>query len=240
MYPPGCHAEPEGSAALQLIQAKMLLKVSNKTEYSTELLENLVQFVTPEEWKHLEQSNESFYLITFPKLRAYKGWNQAEFNGRAITVHILPLLELPLYGNRVIREGRGPAIIGGGYAPKKYQLPKKEQLPLRNFTEWLLAHIAHEVHHAYLHWLDPNNFTNAKKSLVAQAIQEKDCERYAVKVVKKWREAHGRKDLPFPQLKSIRRRVREENERIDAVQQKFDDFLDRIKNEGKSSPQQPP
>ena len=88
----------------------------------------------PEEWKHLEQSNESCYPITFPKLSAYRGWNQAKFNGRAITVHIVPLLELPLYGNRVIREGRGPAIIGGGLAG----LPQSLECPYasRFWCEW--------------------------------------------------------------------------------------------------------
>jgi hypothetical protein len=106
---------------------------------------------------------------------------------------------------------------------------------LTNFTEWLLSHIAHEIHHAYLHWINPQNYVDATRLLTAEAKQEKDCERYAVKVVRNWREKHGRKDLPFPQLKGIRKRVRVENTRIDEAQRKYDNFLDKISTESKSS-----
>jgi hypothetical protein len=134
------------------------------------LLESLEQFAIPDDWKHLQQITDSFYPVAFRKPR---GWHQATFDGHTITVRIPPLLDLPFYGNRVIREGRGPAILGGGYAPQKYQLPKREQLPLTNFTEWLLAHIAHEIHHAYLHWINPQNYVDARQSLTAEAEQEK-------------------------------------------------------------------
>jgi hypothetical protein len=87
------------------------------------LLESLVQFATPEDWKHLQHNVDSFYPITFRE-RKYE-LLQGKFNGRAIIIDIPDLLDLPFYGNRAILRGRGPAVLGGGYLPDKYQLPKK-------------------------------------------------------------------------------------------------------------------
>jgi hypothetical protein len=77
--------------------------------------------------------------------------------------------------------------------------------------------VAHEFHHAYLHRLNPQNYVNAMK--------EQDCERYAIKVVKKWRVEHGEKDLRFAELEGIEARIAEENIRIQKAQDKFNKFL---------------
>jgi hypothetical protein len=203
------------------------LKVTNETAYSTELLESIVQFATPEDWRHLRQDADSSYPITFRE--GNYELLQGEFNGGAITINIPHLLRLPFYGNRVIQRSQGPAILGGGYLPEKYQLPEDEQLPLVNFTEWLLAHVAHEIHHAYLHWLNPENYVNALKPLsAAQTEQENACERYAISVLKRWGIEDGKKDLPFAQLKGIRKRVRNESERVDEIQSRFNRYHDKL------------
>jgi len=44
------------------------------------------------------------------------------------------------------------------------------QLQARNHD---VAHIAHEIHHAYLHWINPQNYVDARQSLTAEAEQEK-------------------------------------------------------------------
>ena len=195
----------------------MILQFENNTKHPSELLQTLVLFAQPNEWKQIPESSHPLYHIIFqedPLIGSFSV-NQAEFDGSAIRIHVPDLLELPLYGNRVIIEARGPAIIGGGYSPEKYQLPEDEQLPIENFTEWLLVHVAHEIHHAYLHWVNPANYTNAKHSSDVEAAQEKDCERYSIEVVRSWREQRGGGDLPFPELQNIRDRVRQENARID-------------------------
>jgi hypothetical protein len=194
------------------------------------LLESIVQFATPGDWRHLRQDAGSFYPITFRE-GDYE-LLQGEFNGGAITINIPDLLRLPFYGNRVIQRSQGPAILGGGYLPEKYQLPEDEQFPLVNFTEWLLAHVAHEIHHAYLHWLNREDYVNALEPLsAAQTEQENACERYAISVVKRWRTERGKKDLPFTQLKGIRRRVREDNKRVDEIQSRFNRCLDKLTKE---------
>ena len=191
----------------------MYLKVTNNTDYSTELLEVLVRFAIPDEWKHLQEITESSYPISFRRPRKNQNWLRATFDGHLITVHIPLLIDLPFYGNRVIPKEPSQAVIGGGQIPEKHQLPKKEQLSVTNFTEWLLAHIAHEMHHAYLHWISPHNYVNTRRSLTAEATQEKYCARYAIEVIRRWREEHGKKDLPFSQLEDIRKQMRAEKHR---------------------------
>jgi hypothetical protein len=207
----------------------ILLRLTNETGYSIQLLEILVQFATPDEWKNLEQDAASLYPITFRE-RPHE-LLQGEFTGGGITINIPDLLDLPFYDNRVMQEMR-PAILGGGYLPAKYQLPEQERLPLVNFTEWLLATIAHEIHHAYLHWIDPASYVHAIEPLSpAEAQQEKECERYAIRIVKKWRAEHGEGDLPFAQLEGIEKRVAEENRRIDECQNRFNEYVDGLTKE---------
>jgi hypothetical protein len=188
----------------------MHLKVTNKTAYSTELLEVLVEFAIPDEWNHLRGITESSYPVSFRRPRQNQNWLYATFDGHTITVHVPLLLDLPFYGNRVIRNRLGPALIGGGQIPQAHKLPKKEQLSVTNFTEWLLAQIAQEIHHAYLHWINPHNYVNARRSPNVEATQEKNCARYAIAVIRRWREAYGKKDLPFSQLEDIRKLIRAE------------------------------
>lgn len=200
------------------------LKITNNTTYSTTLLTKLVDFAAPEAWNGPESGSDSLYPIVFRKSEV--NLQQGEFNGVEIIINIPDPLDLPLYGNHAIEETRGPAILGGGYLPAKYQLAEEESMPVVNFTEWLLGVVAHEFHHAYLHRLNPQNYVNAMKPLSeAETKQEQDCERYAIKVVKKWRIEHGEKDLPFAELEGIEARIAEHNRRIEEGHDRFNKFL---------------
>lgn len=200
------------------------LKITNNTTYSTTLLTKLVDFAAPEAWNRLQSGSDALYEIVFRESDV--GLRQGEFNGVEIIINIPDLLDLPFYGNHTIEKARGPATLGGGYLPAKYQLAEEESMPVVNFTEWLLGVVAHEFHHAYLHRLNPQNYVNAMKPLSeAETKQEQDCERYAIKVVKKWRIEHGEKDLPFAELEGIEARIAEHNRRIEEGHDRFNKFL---------------
>jgi len=168
----------------------MFPRIINRTGYSTPVLNDLVAFALPEYLKR-DDADPWLQFISF----RYKPWNWDTTTAGAYTADRKIIIYLPdVYELRTTVKYQDWVTIGGDNKPSDYVLPKPQQLTVANITEYVLSVIAHELHHLYKDTIDaskPIRVLSIEESARLRVRIEKEAERYAVKIIRRWRKANS-------------------------------------------------
>jgi hypothetical protein len=178
----------EGDRALQKT-TEVFPRIINRTGYSTPALRDLVAFALPEYLKR-DDAEPWLQFISF----RYKPWNWDTTTHGAYTADRKIIIYLPnVFELTTIVKYHEWQTLGGDNKSSDYILPKPQQLTVTSITEDVLSVIAHELHHLYRDTIGSSKpFTAVSTKAIAspRARSEKEAERYAVKIVKRWRKAN--------------------------------------------------
>jgi hypothetical protein len=165
-------------------------RIINRTSYSTPALKDLVTFALP---RYLKRDDAEPWL-QFISFR-YKPWHWDTTTHGTYTADRKIIIYLPeVYQlTAMVRCNEWPTL-GGDNKPSDYILPKSQQLTVANITEDVLSVIAHELHHLYTDTIGSSkSFTAVSTGEIAnpRARGEQEAERYAARIVRRWRKANS-------------------------------------------------